>query len=151
MPRGRPKKTNFKPSPLNITLLLVKIILIKVGNIPLWLFLSLRALAKQSHVILGTQSEAWRTPESDPGQVRITQDVNRMTIERLTRLLEHRQSRKRGRPKKFHLSKRSKIILGISTFLIFLFSYTFFLLTAAYQLPTPTRLISPNEPVTTEF
>ncbi|MDO8576750.1 MAG: PBP1A family penicillin-binding protein [Candidatus Daviesbacteria bacterium] len=69
----------------------------------------------------------------------------------MTRLLEHKQSRKRGRPKKFHLSKKSKIILGICTFLTFLFSYTFFLLTAAYQLPTPTRLISPDQPLTTEF
>ncbi|MBI2196810.1 transglycosylase domain-containing protein [Candidatus Daviesbacteria bacterium] len=60
-------------------------------------------------------------------------------------------SRKRGRPKKFQLSGKYKIALGAGIFLVFVFSYTVFLLTAAYQLPSPTRLISPNQPVTTEF
>lgn len=64
--------------------------------------------------------------------------------------LPHR-SRKPGRPKKFRLSKNCKIIFGICAFLIFLFSYTAFILTAAYQLPTPTRLIFSREPLTTEF
>lgn len=58
---------------------------------------------------------------------------------------------KRGRPRKLHLSQKSKIVIALSSFLIFLLVYTIFILTAAYELPTPTRLISPNEPLTTEF
>ncbi len=56
-----------------------------------------------------------------------------------------------GRPKKFRLAPRTKITLALSVFLIFIFSYTTFLLTAAYQLPTPTRLISSGQPLTTEI
>lgn len=56
-----------------------------------------------------------------------------------------------GRPKKFRFPKKLKIMLACSIFVIFFISYTFFILTAAYELPTPTRLVSPNEPVTTEF
>ncbi|MBI2019508.1 transglycosylase domain-containing protein [Candidatus Daviesbacteria bacterium] len=59
--------------------------------------------------------------------------------------------RKRGRPKKFHLSRRSKIIFITSASLVFIASYTAFILTAAYQLPTPTRLTYSGEPLTTEF
>lgn len=56
-----------------------------------------------------------------------------------------------GRPKKFRLSKRSKIIVITSASLAFLLSYTTFLLTAAYQLPTPTKLASSNQPITTQI
>lgn len=49
------------------------------------------------------------------------------------------------------LSKRAKIIIGLSVFLVFFASYTVFLLAAAYQLPTPTRLISSPNPLTTQI
>lgn len=62
-----------------------------------------------------------------------------------------RQKHRVGRPKKFNLSKRAKIIIASSIFLISLPAYTVFLLTAAYQLPTPSKLISPDEPVTTQI
>lgn len=61
------------------------------------------------------------------------------------------QHRKRGRPKKLRLSTRFKIITGVSIFALFFITYTFFILTAAYELPTPTRLTSLNQPLTTQF
>lgn len=62
-----------------------------------------------------------------------------------------RQRRRAGRPKKFRLSKKTKILSFAIVLLIFLGFYTFFILTAAYELPTPTRLSSENKPVTSEF
>lgn len=62
-----------------------------------------------------------------------------------------RQSRRVGRPKKFRFPKKLKIMLACLIFIIFFISYTFFILTAAYELPTPERLNSSNKPLTTEF
>lgn len=127
MPKGRTKKTIFKRSPLAITLFLVKIVLIRIGDFPFWLILSLRAI--------------FLKPRS------LRSDI--MSGLGMAKLLKHRQSR--GRPKKFRLSRKFKILAGVSAFIIFFLSYTVFLLTAAYQLPTPTKLVSPQDPVTTEF
>lgn len=91
---------------MQIVFLLVKIVLIKIGNTPIKIF-----------------QKIW--PAKRP--------------------------RRAGRPKKFRFPKKLKIMLACSVFVIFFISYTFFILTAAYELPTPTRLVSPNEPVTTEF
>lgn len=92
MPKGR------------LALLLVKIILIKVGRLPLLPLLS------------------WQ-----------------------------RRIHRRGRPKKHRLSKKTKIAIGLAAFIIFTFSYTVFILTAAYALPSPTRLSSSPLPITTEI
>lgn len=62
-----------------------------------------------------------------------------------------RPSHRRGRPKKFRLSRKTKIIIALSSLLIFFLGYTAFLLTAAYQLPSPSRLITSRQPLTTEF
>ncbi len=57
----------------------------------------------------------------------------------------------RGRPRKLRIPAKTKIIFGSLILITFLFIYTVFLLTAAYQLPTPTKLISSNNPLTTEI
>lgn len=127
MPRGLKQKTTFKPSPASIALLLVKIILIKIGHLPL--------------LVVRTIAGTIVTVVKFPFKIRIP----------IPTLHFLRLSRKRGRPKKFHMRHKTKIILALSGSLIFLFVYTTFLLTAAYQLPTPTRLVYPQEPITTEF
>ncbi len=141
MPKGRVKKAILKPSPINIALLLVQIFLIKIGNIPIRLIriawgpvssISRRASSLVSSLRQGGPLIKGRKPFSLPP-------------------LRSHLKRRRGRPKKFHLSGRTKIILGLGIFLIFIFSYTVFILTAAYQLPTPDRLISSQEPLTSEF
>lgn len=120
MPKGPRKKTHFKSTPFNITLLLVKFIFIKIGTAPL--------LVVQT--LLGILTAIPRL---------------RLSLHFL------RTHRKVGRPRKFHISSKTKIIVTISVFLIFITTYTTFLLTAAYQLPNPERLTSPNEPLTTQI
>lgn len=109
MPRGRKKKTTAKFL-LQHASLLVKIILIKIGNIPLFFiqYLLKLKLPRQPH-------------------------------------------RHRGRPKKFRLSPGAKIALITFLCLAFVFSYTFFILAAAYQLPTPSKLTASSKALTTEF
>ncbi|MBI2329901.1 transglycosylase domain-containing protein [Candidatus Daviesbacteria bacterium] len=116
MRKGRRQKTSFNQAPIYFTLLLVKIILIKIGSIPLLL---LWTILDKLYTIVGSLSK--------------------------------RRTHKAGRPKKFRLSKRSKIAIALSAFLLFFFSYTVFLLTAAYQLPTPTKLISAPKPLNTQI
>lgn len=73
----------------------------------------------------------------------------------------------RGRPRKlgfipYHLSRiklhikrrislKAKIGFVAATLLLLLYLYTTFIFTAAYQLPSPERLISTNKALTTEF
>ncbi|MDD5416215.1 MAG: PBP1A family penicillin-binding protein [Candidatus Daviesbacteria bacterium] len=128
MPTGPKKKNHLKPSPKNLTLLLVKIILIKIGDMPL------RLLQCTMYNVQCT--------------IRIFPKIIHSTFSILHFARLHRA---RGRPKKLRFSKKSKIIFVFSVFVVFIISYTIFLLTAAYQLPTPTRLIYSNEPLTTEF
>lgn len=89
---------------MQIVFLLVKIFLIKLGDIPVRIFLKI-------------------LPRRRPA----------------------------GRPKRFRFPKKLKIVLLSFVFIIFIISYTFFILTAAYELPTPERLNYSNKPLTTEF
>lgn len=128
MPTGPKKKNHLKPSPKNLALLLVKIILIKIGDMPL------RLLQCTMYNVQCT--------------IRIFPKIIHSTFSILHFARLHRA---RGRPKKLRFSKKSKIIFVFSVFVVFIISYTIFILTAAYQLPTPNRLIYSNEPLTTEF
>lgn len=145
MPRGPKKKTTSKPTSY-FALLLVKIILIQIGSTPLWLISSARAISP-------FRSEAsvaifYGLKTFSRIVIRLPRYILRSCLA-MTRLVKH--NHRRGRPKKFHMRRQTKIILAISGSLIFLFVYTSFILTAAYQLPTPTRLVYPREPLTTEF
>ncbi len=130
MPRGRKKKTTAKPL-IYRALLLVKIILIKIGDLP---FLILKALP---------------TPRLPQFAIRIRKKKSSV-LEKISDLKIVRLRRIRGRPKKFRLPHRAKIALAGMIFAAFVFSYTFFILAAAYQLPTPTKLTAPNKSLTTE-
>lgn len=134
MPKGQTKKITSKQSPISLALLLVKIILIGIGNIP---FLVIQGIVDICTTIMGHLSKLRIPIPAFPFS--------------LFTFPFSRQSRKRGRPKNFHLSRKSKFTLGLTTFLVFLSLYTVFILTAAYQLPSPTKLSSPVKPLTTEF
>lgn len=136
MPKGQNKKPSAKYSSFNIALFLVKIILIKIGNAPLFVL----RIIMDKFITIGVFLSKIRVPT-----------FHFSLPVRQAGLFTPRYRRGRGRPKKFHMSTKSKIVLGLSSFILFLTLYTVFILTAAYQLPTPTKLSSPNQPLTTEF
>ncbi|MBI2314777.1 penicillin-binding protein [Candidatus Daviesbacteria bacterium] len=121
MPKRLKKKTIAKPTSLSIAYLLVKLTLAEIGQLPILIIKSPIRLT-----------------------VRFVQLLSSIHI-------PYPSKRLAGRPKKFRLGKKAKIALAGTSALIFLLIYSILLLTAAYQLPTPTRLISPDEPLTTEI
>ena len=128
MPKGQNKKASLKSSYSSTVLLLVKFILITIGKVPL-LAISYSLLAIRR--ILSAK----------------------FPTNRLSHITYHflQRNRTRGRPKKMRISRKTKAVIGLSLLLTFFLTYTFFLLTAAYELPTPTRLVSSRHPLTTEF
>lgn len=52
---------------------------------------------------------------------------------------------------KRRISRKTKLALGLSLSLILLYTYTSFIFTAAYQLPSPKKLVSTDKALTTEF
>lgn len=128
MPRGFTKKRP-KVDYLTLAFLLVKFFLIKTGSLPFSVIQTILAiLATITHSLSKIRLPGFRIP-----------------------VFRLQQRRERGRPKKFRLSRRFKIAAVFSVLIVFFAAYTVFLLTAAYELPTPTRLVSPDEPLTTEF
>ncbi|TSC86379.1 MAG: 1A family penicillin-binding protein [Microgenomates group bacterium Gr01-1014_7] len=64
-----------------------------------------------------------------------------------------RLRRGRGRPRKFwrRMSRKTKIAVALSLGLLLLYVYTSFIVTTAYQLPSPKKLVSTDKALTTEF
>lgn len=137
---ARKKGQTTKNLPLTkIVLLLVQLILIKIGNIPLFFIQFLLKLR-----FLSFKLSTFHFPLYTP-----------------------RLRRTRGRPRKewfipYNLNKfilffrkrvSMKTKLSIAGLIIFLamYTYTSFIFTAAYQLPSPTKLISADKALTTEF
>lgn len=151
MPKGKDRK-NLKLPQKKIALLLVQFILIKIGQIP---YIMVRFLVYS----------LWLTVKSI-SRIRFpTFSLPKPKTPHISTIYHIR--RQRGRPRKDWLlpyylnkfkvyfrrriNKRTKISLAIFTILLLVFLYTNFILNAAYQLPSPDRLISPNQPLTTEF
>ncbi|MBU1000887.1 PBP1A family penicillin-binding protein [Patescibacteria group bacterium] len=143
MPKGQNKKTTSRYSLLDTILLLVKITLVKIGNTP---FLAFHYLLPATRWIIDICTSVVRHL---PG-IRMP---NFQNILYYIFCIFSFGLRKRtvGRPKKLRFSRRSKIVVALSSFSIFLFIYTVFILTAAYELPTPTRLINSSKSLTSEF
>lgn len=145
MATGQRNYKKLKTSPLKIALLLVQIILIKIGQIPI--------LIAQN--VIASSKGAWRSPKkiaSSLPLLAMTKGIN---------------PRKRGRPRntwflpyyltkwrlyfKKRVSGKTKFSLAALFILTLLYLYTSFIFTAAYQLPSPTRLTSADKALTTEF
>lgn len=145
MPKGRAKKLASKGPKLYLVPLLAKFFLIKTGETPL-------LLIRFSYRILNLSF----------AYVRDWIHWLVFPIPRFT-LFQPRRGRPRKKPLinfyltsfKIFLKRRipTRVKFGISLLVVFLavFFYTSFIFTAAYQLPSPTRLISPDQPLTTEF
>lgn len=137
---ARKKRQTTKNLPLTkIVLLLVQLMLIKIGNIPLFFIQFLLKLRFPKFKLFAFSFS----------------------------LLAPRLRRARGRPRKewfipynlnkFKLTIRKRVSmktkLSIAALIIFLaiYTYTSFIFTAAYQLPSPAKLISADKALTTEF
>lgn len=159
MPKGNKSLVNLK-SPLRLSLLLVQIVLIKIGKIPLILLYLIKDLLFFSLSLLFMSltllSFLFKNPRLHPWGV----------IVRFTGNILHLQ-RKRGRPRKLptasllaikvklfikrKIPKSAKIAVSLAVILAVLFVYTKFILTAAYQLPSPYKLISPPQLTTSIY
>lgn len=135
MPKGRKKKNKIPAFP-RLVLLLVQFLLAKIGQMPLFIVFSILKFLSKLQI---------------------------PTIHYTLPTIHHG----RGRPRKswfvpYYLNKfklyyrrrvpkKTKISLAILAVLFITFLYTSFILNAAYQLPSPDRLISQSTPLTTEF
>ncbi len=153
MPRKRiGKEQNLRPNPLKVSLLLVQFILVSIGLLPLTLVKSLVFIVlipfQGMRALLKNITPPRETSHSSPRRINLT-------------------ARHRGRPRnkwfvpyylsKFRLyikrrvSKKTKVaFVGILVLLV-LYLYTFFIFIAAYELPSPKRLVSTDKALTTEF
>lgn len=125
MPRKKRAATILTPSPLKAALLLVQFILASIGQLPLLLI--------------------------------------KVTAERLQWIGRSRRGRPRLAPfipfylnrlKKFIRRKiptKTKVALTVTALLLAAVFYTGFILTAAYELPSPSRLSPYSQPLTTEI
>ena len=145
MGKGRRKKTSFKTSQKNLTLLLVKFILVKIGSVPI--------LVMQT--VIASSEGAWRSLK------RIASSLSLLAM--TTGPLFHRN---RGRPRttpflKFYKKKfnkniyskipnRYRLIGGVFSVFLAFYIYTHLVVALAYQLPSPKALSVQNAPLTTE-
>ncbi|MBI4038349.1 penicillin-binding protein [Candidatus Daviesbacteria bacterium] len=151
MPKGKRKLTSLKTAPQNAVLLLVQIILIKIGQGPLIVIkLVVQSLRTIVIVLSKARLPSWHFPHYQLPTLNF---------------LSFQLNKKRGRPRKYSLilfylnklrlffrkrvTKKTKISFAVLTFLLLGFLYTWFILSAAYQLPSPDKLIYPNQPLTT--
>lgn len=147
MPKGHKKIHNLKSYHLQVILLLVQFILIKVGQGPIWLLKILLSIYKSLYY--------FRIPA-------ISLPSYKLPTPKIPSIRRHR-----GRPRKqwflpyylnklkLHIkrrvSKKTKIAFVAALMLFILYLYTAFIFTAAYQLPSPKRLVSQDQALTTEF
>lgn len=144
MPRGRRKKSVLRTSHTPLALLLVKFLLIKIGNLPLLLvrytvysiqytgklLTSLRfpSILPTTYYLLPKRRGR---PRKKPLMVIYKRKVNRFIATSI--------------PKPIKIAFTATLILTI------FFSYTYATISLGQQLPNPKRLISPDKPLTTEF
>lgn len=128
MAKGKRRLKKLRPSPLKAGLLLVQIILIKIGQIPILAVLGsglvVRRLLPRFHRGRGRPRKSWFIP---------------YYFKKEQLFLKRR------------VSRRAKIALGILFTLFTLYFYTSFIFFAAYELPSPEKLISTDRSLTTEF
>lgn len=118
---------------MKLLILLIQYILLKIGQAPIWLI--------------------------------------KLLLDKFTTIVKFlskpKLQRRRGRPRKswllpYHLNKfkfyfkrriprKTKIVAALSLAPILLYLYTSFIFTAAYQLPSPKKLVSTDKALTTEF
>ena len=148
MPAGKNTKNSLKTGPFSLALLLLQILLITIGQAPiviiklivesLWWAVGYLSKIRFPHFEFLTLN--FKLPR--PGQGRGRPRKSWFLPYYLTKLRLFFKKK---------VSKKTKIGLALLTLIILLFIYTQFILSAAYQLPSPDKLVSPQTPLTTEF
>lgn len=165
MPKRRRKLLSQRPSHFKVATLVAKFILIKIGQLPIQALTLLAATLSQvlEYLIPRVSLIAkYYYLRVKTGRKRAKKNQPKFPPSLLLSL-----RKKRGRPRKYPLltwyTKRAarfikyqvplKVKAGILAIVLMvgLSFYTYLILTAAYQLPTPTRLTSQEQPLTTEF
>ncbi len=77
--------------------------------------------------------------------IKFTVDTLQWTVKQLS------IKKGRGRPKKKRIPKKAKLVLSISLIIILIYFYTTTVFNLGVQLPSPKRLTTPIQPLTTEF
>ncbi len=130
MPRKLKKTNNSKLFPFRVTFLLVQFTLIKIGNAPIWIgqLLTRSSLNFIHNPITSKQRsrprKAWLAP---------------YYLKRFRLFIKRK------------VSLKTKITLAGAFATLLVYLYTSFIFTAAYQLPSPKRLVSTDKALTTEF
>lgn len=115
-------------NPLKIALLLVQILLIRIGRLPLL------AAKGAVYCLQFTLNLSARKPGRPRKDWFLPYYINKVRF-----ILKRRVSRKK------------KVSFALLLILLTLYIYTSFIFTAAYQLPSPKKLVSPDKALTTEF
>ena len=119
------KSSHLKRSNLTLGLLLIKFLLIQLGRVPILILgvpFQILGLLKQSH----------------RGRPRKKSLFN-LYFARFKKYLKTR------------VSKKTRIVVSLGLFLLVFLGYTNFTFQAATNLPSPKRLLTPDQPLTTEF
>lgn len=176
MPKGLTKTKHSKPSFFKAVFLLVQFVLIAIGSFPVWLVKStIKIPIKLTRLKLARRSISFLRKTKIKKFIRFFHF--RLSLVHLPSYklktppklftLSGFSSRKRGRPRKnwfipYYLNKlklslkravstKIKIALAGIFAVFLLYLYTSFIFTAAYELPSPTRLVSTDKALTTEF
>lgn len=123
MPRKRRTVTNRRPPLLKTAFLLIQFILVQIGEIPLFFI-------KKALYLLSLRKQRGR-----PRTTKLTIFYGK----RIKKFIYHR------------FSKRTRVSVVVITIIIGVFLYTSFILSTAYQLPSPNKLTSFEKPLTTEI
>ncbi len=155
MPKGQKISKNSKQSPFSVVFLLVQFILIKIGSIPI---IAIKLLIDSFEFIVKKIANL-KFPVYHPPATNYQLPTLHSKLPRL--------HRGRGRPRnswfvpfylkkiRFFIKKRvslkSKIAIGALFVIFILYFYTTFIFIAAYELPSPKKLVSTDKALTTEF
>lgn len=135
------KDKKFKPTTLKVVFLWLEIILTKLGQIPLfivygvWLMVKKILQLPKPHIPYSIYHIPHRRRRGRPRKV----PLPTFYLKRIKHFIRRR------------ISLKTKVALSLAIVVFIMFLYTSFILTAAYQLPSPNRLLSQNQPLTTEF
>ena len=146
--KGEIRFNSKKVNPFKSLFLWLQIILIRIGQIPLLLIqLTIHSLI---NIISGSSRFLTSIRIPKPKLPKLPNLRHGRGRPRKSSLIIYRWNQFKHYFKK-RVSLKKKIALSIGLIIIFFYSYTYVVLIAAYQLPSPDKLIYSDKALTTEF